>query len=474
MYRLLISKTNFKYFQKGTGFAQTLFLLLLGISFRSHGQVDTVRIMTYNVLNYGDACQGSPTIMTSYLKTIVGFCAPDLMGLVKLQAIKLTTTDVNGISPVGFADTIIKYALNVNFPGRYAHCPLTNVSLSGEMTVLFYNQHKFTCKDVSTLYTNVTDFDLYTLYYNDPYLGSTHDTTFLYVVLNHTISGNSSTGRDQQIAGTIAALQNRFYHWPNLIDMGDFNVHSSYEPGYQEEVAPPDTNFRFFDPPFYPDATLTYPLNWDSNPVTATAYLTTSTRQSPSLPNTCGTSGGAKSWYDHILLSPWIVNNSNYIQYLRDSYKTIGNDGHRLSISVNDSTTNGSNTSAPSPVVNALFEFSNKYPVMLSLLVYPNTTGHSLPDPDLFTGIATEQINESSIRIVNPVLNREIHFWAQSSSEDQKTVCSWYDLSGRQLLKDEFMIGEGETTRSVALKSGCYILHIHLSARDFFFKTIIQ
>jgi hypothetical protein len=35
----------------------------------------------------------------------------------------------------------------------------------------------------------------------------------------------------------------------------------------------------------------------------------------------------------------------------------------------NDSTTNGKNTSAPSAVVNAMFQFSNKYPMMAKFLV---------------------------------------------------------------------------------------------------------
>jgi hypothetical protein len=53
----------------------------------------------------------------------------------------------------------------------------------------------------------------------------------------------------------------------------------------------------------------------------------------------------------------------------------LGNDGHRLNIAVNDNTTNGTNTSAPANVLDALFYFSDKYPVLVKLAVtYSNVT----------------------------------------------------------------------------------------------------
>jgi hypothetical protein len=109
-------------------------------------------------------------------------------------------------------------------------------------------------------------------------------------------------------------------------------------------------------------------------------YLTTSTRSSASIPNTCGTSGGAKSWFDHIFISPWLVTGANYMQYIPNSYQTIGNDGNRLGVDIN-STTPATNNSAPSSVINALFQFSNKYPVMLKLLVKANRNRVSPTDP---------------------------------------------------------------------------------------------
>jgi hypothetical protein len=376
-----------------------ILLLWMGYTNTCFSQDDTLRVMTYNVLHYGDGCQGSNSYLHAKLKTIVQFANPDILGLVKMQAIKLNSTDFNGISPVGFADSVIVYALDAAYPGRYAYCTLTDAAnaADGDMDVLFYNQNKLGFVSVINLCKTQEDFDLYKLYYKDPNLATTLDTTFLYVILNHTISGSTTSGRDQQDSVVVKGLKNSFYHLPNLISMGDFNTHTSSEPGYELLTTTSDTSFIFCDPPFVLDHKLTYPSNWSSGS-SASAYLNTTTRQSSTVPNSCGTNGGAKDWFIHILLSRWIANNFNYIKYIPNSYTTIGNDGKRLSISVNDSTSNGKNTSAPSNVLNALFDLSDKYPIMAKLGITYNTTGTSPKNP-------VNSINE----IINPIDNITIY-----------------------------------------------------------------
>src|SRR5579859_6845673 len=82
---------------------------------------DTLRIMTYNVLHYGDHCQGTNSSLHAYLKTIVQYKSPDVLGLVKAQVIKLSAGDFTGISPPGFADSILVNGLNAAFPDRYGY-----------------------------------------------------------------------------------------------------------------------------------------------------------------------------------------------------------------------------------------------------------------------------------------------------------------------------------------------------------------
>src|ERR1039458_6975041 len=86
-----------------------LFLIVLFPVSATHAQNDTVRVMAYNVLHYGDGCQGSNQFLHSNIKTIVKYYNPDVLGLVKMQSIKLSTTDFSGYMKVGFADSVIVY-----------------------------------------------------------------------------------------------------------------------------------------------------------------------------------------------------------------------------------------------------------------------------------------------------------------------------------------------------------------------------
>ncbi|MEI6594199.1 MAG: T9SS type A sorting domain-containing protein [Bacteroidota bacterium] len=399
-------------------------------------QNDTLKVMAYNVLNYGDACQGSNKVMRNYLKNIISYTQPDILGLVKMSTIKRFPSDFNGNLPIDFCDSIVQYVLNPSGNISYNYCQYTNEARGGDMNVLFYNKNKLANIYTRVLTVNVTDFDLYKFYYKDSNLANSHDTTFLYVVLFHTQSGSDATVRNAQQIATFNALKTRFAFLPNMIMMGDFNLRSSSESGYNQMVTSTDTTFRFCDPPFAIDKVFTYPASWQGS-ATYAAYQTTSTRMDLIHPNSCGTDGGAKDWYDHILFSPWMVNGVNYMSYVPHSYKTIGNDGKRMSISINDSTTYGKNLSAPADVINSIFQLSNKYPIVSSIIVKSNTTGNSPNDPqESITGIAELSFDANAISISNPsgnILSVRIN----EKLLDKKMEISIRDISGKEFLKLE-------------------------------------
>lgn len=336
---------------------------------------DTLKVMAYNVLYYGDFCQGSPAQLDNYFQTIIQYTQPDILSCEKVYTFPSTPGAVGN-----YADEITNNVLNKVFPDQYAYAPPSNNSGAKNMNILFYNKQKLSCVKMQTIVANVTDFNLYKLYYNDANLNITHDTTFLYILVNHTQSGSSSSIRDQQVTQEMTALRNKFLYFPNLINMGDFNTTSSFEPGYISVTDTSNAATAMSDPPYFPDKSLQYPGYWDSSPNTVNSYLTTSTRSSATFPNACGTSGGAKGWYDHIFISPWIVTGTNYIKYIQGSYKTIGNDGNRLGVDIN-STSPVMNNAAPASVIDALFQFSNKYPVMIKLAVKANRNAVSPSDP---------------------------------------------------------------------------------------------
>ncbi len=338
-------------------------------------KTDTLNIMAYNVLKYGDGCQGSTDSLNGYLKTIIQYLHPDLFSFEKMAAF-----DPTAAGSVNLAANINSNGLDAVFPGRYAYAMPTNLARATDMAVLFYNKQKLTYVKTETLEANVTDVDLYKLYYNDPNLSITHDTTYIYVLVNHTQSGTSSSIRDIQVSTEMRDLRSKFEYLPNLVNMGDFNAHNSLEQGYQSIITSPDTSTKMSDPPFYPDKSVNYPAEWETNTVSYAPFLTTTTRALATVPNSCGTGDGAKSWYDHIFISPWLVNGTNYVRYIPNSYNTIGNDGHRMGVDIN-SASPIINTSAPAPVLNALFQFSDKYPITIKLLVKANRNAYSTADP---------------------------------------------------------------------------------------------
>ncbi|HWZ21080.1 MAG TPA: hypothetical protein VNW06_00420, partial [Cytophagaceae bacterium] len=114
--------------------------------------------MTYNVLNYGDQCQGPNSLLHSYLKTIVADVKPDLLGLVKMSSIKLSPSDINNLAPYGFADSIIASALNPGTLNSFSYCPLTNISGDNKTSVLFYNNAKLGYLSTTMLSSIVSDF----------------------------------------------------------------------------------------------------------------------------------------------------------------------------------------------------------------------------------------------------------------------------------------------------------------------------
>ncbi len=410
--------------------------------------IDTLRVMEYNTLDFGPGgCQTPASNQVStvypYLKAIVQYGNPDILGLDKMQCVKTSISDVNGLSTPYFPDTIISECLDAAFPGRYSWCPFTDLSRcsGGNSSILFYDQNKLAYESTTVMSYGPEDIDMQKFYYKQ-WLNGGADTTFLYVILCHTISDdNTDTGRSRQDSDVLNKVKTLFPYIPNMIYMGDFNTHASNEGGYEYLTQTTDTGFTFNDPPFHPDAALTYPQIWHSGN-SDQAWFTTTTRSSATNPNSCGTSGGAKDWYDHILLSPWIVNGTNNIKYVRNSYKTIGNDGARAGISVNS----GTNTSAPANVINGLFYFSDKYPLEVTLTVNP------------VLAVRNIQSQPGSIKINNPVEDALVmHF--ESFLNGQQITMNVLDVCGRSLYQSSFIINNTTIRKNIPLIPGVYFIH---------------
>lgn len=454
--------------------------LLMATSFmvgghKTSAQNDTVKVMAYNVLDYGFDCQGPVAGYHQYLKTIIDYTQPDILTLEKMASIPMYAGDISGKAPVGFGDSILAHVLNVVVSNKFAYAPFSNNAGASNMSMLFYNSQRFGFAGIVFNYSNITDFNCYKLFYKDANLSLTHDTTFLYIIPNHDISGSTNVSqRAEQITGYMSLIQQHFSHLPNMISMGDFNLRYTIEPLYQTLTALPDSNFRFYDPPFFPDNKFSYPANWDINPAAYSGYLTTSTRALATAPNSCGTSDGGKNWYDHIFISPWLVNNSDYIHYVPNSYRTIGNDGHRVGISANDNTSNVNN-SAPTEVIEAIYQMSNKYPIMMDLIITPDSNGISPASPELhsITDINNTTIKDKKISIVNPV-NDQLSIYISNDFIGRKMQLHCFDNFGRMILSKEITMTGNNVKIPLNTLPGIYFISIAMDNSVVYKSVLIK
>jgi hypothetical protein len=443
-------------------------LLTLLFAKSSTAQTDTLRVMTYNTLYYGNGCQGPNDRYHGYFKTIVGHTNPDVISLVKTASPKLTPDDPYGSAPYGFVDSILRFALNAAFPGRYACCPITNSAMTNNVVMLFYDTRKLGFVSLVCSYVNITDFNTYKLYYKDPNLERTHDTTFLYFTLNHDKSGDEfEKVRLNQISGCMGLVKQHFKQFPNYINLGDFNSRGADERFYQLLTKNPDSNFCLYDPPFFPDRKLKYPAHWDHEGEYS-AYFTTSTRESAVVPNACGTGGGGKNWYDHIFISRWVMENTNYVRYIPNSYRTIGNDGQRFRVSAINKNAHV-NSSAPENVVYALYQMSNKYPVMIDLAVTQNTTGTSPADPEIPVDAFVQKEEVSIDSVVTDEL--KIHFSPSFVGQEVEVVAT--DAAGDKVFKKKFIIRRAEMSFRFKEAPGTYTVKIS-GKHNLIFSTTVR
>ena len=330
----------------------------MGFNTLCHGQsfqYDTLSIVTYNTLNYGfHPTSHCPSLITSnkhrYLKEIVQYLNPDILGLVKM------TGDLPSFS----TDSVIN-VLDSVCPDCYGHSQFTNRSGYKKINMLYYKKSKLEYVGTTTIFsrdTNISDINLHKLYYKDSNLSVTHDTTYLNIVQAHLISGpNNTLQRLTEINGVKGWLDTNIVSSENILFMGDLNTKSSMEPCFQALINTSNNYTVFFDP----DSQLG---DWVNFPANFANYLTQSTRVTD--PGDCGSVGGMNSRFDHILCTSSIMNGTINLQYIPGSFKVIGQDGLHTNQPLNGLPTD---TVVPPFILNDLYLMSSHLPVLLKLRI---------------------------------------------------------------------------------------------------------
>jgi endonuclease/exonuclease/phosphatase family metal-dependent hydrolase len=343
------------------------FFLLINIA--GFAQTDTIRVASYNILRYGRPLANRYQLKNTHLQPILNTIKPDLIGFNEID------TTITGI-----LDT-----LNKAMPYAMNHGPEYNTTNTDIIDALFWKSGKFRLLHDTVICNYVRDIVAYDLYYDDPLLGSQHDTIKLTVITAHLKSSNGVPDRGLRDTETRRVIRylDRLNDTLNIVMMGDFNLYKSTEAAYQNLTAPANTLSRLNDP-------INRPGNWDGQVAFADVHT-----QSPRVVQLSdeGASGGLDSRFDFVLLSDAIMNGWKGLRYIPGTYTTFGNDGRHFNRALTDTP---SHPTLPPGTIQALYSCSDHLPVYADLTVTPRI----IAAPN---AIARNSHSPSSVLIANPV-----------------------------------------------------------------------
>lgn len=322
---------------------------------------DTIKVMTYNLLNYGfytNYCTTSNNNVSNkneYLKTIIDYTLPDILGVVEIAP-----DDT-------YIDGFLYNVLNQNGRDYYAKTPKSNYSGSSIINMLYYDSRKMTLSFWVSLPTTYRDINIYTFYFENDALQN-GDTVYLTCIVMHLKAGNTDSDASDRtaMAQTLMNFLNNFNENTNYLVMGDFNLYSSSEGAYQQLTNHPNANIRFYD-------FINKSGDWSNNPYFS-LYHTQSTHSN----SNCFIGGGLDDRFDFILGNINTITGAKGFKYIANSYTTLGQDGLHFNKGLLDSPTN---TTVPSNVLNALYGNSDHLPI-ISKFIVDNTlsiSDYSLP-----------------------------------------------------------------------------------------------
>lgn len=406
---------------------QILFLLLLLPALSLISQ-DTVRMMHYNLLNFGNnygSCNSTNNNVdekTAWLKTVVDYMKPDIL-------------TVNEISKdPQYHQLILDYALNT-MGSEYLKASPPNFANSSIMNQVFYRTEKLELVDNTVIVTNLRDIDIFKFRYRD---SESSQPVFLNCVVVHLKAGSNSDDEEERAdeAQRLMGYLSDFSATGNYTLSGDFNVYSGYEQAYQKFINHSNQSIRFYDP-------LNKTGQWHENSFFADVH-TQSTHNSGS----CHSGGGLDDRFDFILVSDEILNGTDKIKYIEGSYKALGQDGLHFNSSVNAAPLN---TSVPSGVLDAIYNLSDHLPIVCQLHI------------EKVQSVAGHESLAQHFSISNPVTdNLTVRYKGEKLQNIHFSVIS---TTGTVSFDQKALVSPGETLVLPAnrLSKGFYLLKITTS-----------
>ena len=408
-----------------------LFLLFCAFYLQIQAQ-DTLTVMQYNMLNYGNYTSYCTTANNNHeekevlLNTILHYVAPDIFTVNEMGQYEF------------YHDRILSEVLNTNGKDYYRRAEISNIANSYIINGLFYDSRKLTFHSQYVAQWDIRDINVYKLYYKHPSLAQ-GDTTYIHCIVAHLKSSQGTVNvekRATMVNSTMNWLKNNMSPG-NYLMMGDFNVYNSSEPAYQLLTNPEPSyqTFAFYDP-------INQPGNWHN----AASFAEIHTQSVSASGTGCQAGGGMDDRFDFILASEKIMQGTANVTYISETYKALGQDGLHFDKSITDPP---QNTKVPQDVLNALGTHSDHLPVVMKLLMRGGPTGvnHEL------TNINTAKIRYSGNE----------HYLYINSSKDQQIQTSIIDLTGKVISSETLHLSPGNNTLELPtnhLSRGIYLLRV--------------
>lgn len=409
-------------------------LLLTSISFSQ----ENLKVMYYNLLKFPDVADRADT-----LKNIIQHTQPDIFV-------------VNELKNIYGANLIMTHAMNVDGVSHYSQAVFQDANGSDTDNHLYYNSTKVGFIEQNNINANTRAISEYVLYYKDPNLAQTNDTTFLYVYGCHLKAGNASdisTGggntltNGERRGAAVLAFKNYLTNHSrtkNIIVGGDMNTYSSSEVAYSNFISAGTMNL--VDP-------IGQTGNWNNSYSFRNIHTQSTRGSSVTNPYGGGSTGGMDDRFDMIFVSNDIMNGSQGAEYVNNSYKAVGQDGNHYNNSINS----GTNTAVPQDVAKSLFYMSDHLPVMLEVQVGGPVSIQQ--QEDLITTLSFN----SETRVLS------VDFEKEHQLIDLQVV----SLSGQQIVRKQFYNTSTLSDYFSELGTGMYIINLIADGKPVSAKVLV-
>ena len=308
---------------------------LLIIIFLEVLNASTVRILTYNLLNYEDENNREGDYVM-----ILDLVEPDLIIAQEI------------IGQTGYSH-FQSDVLDVLEPNAWSSAPFTNQSAQQDIA-LYYKSDIFTFIGTNVVYTAQSS--------------GTRDV--IEWVMLHNLSGvefnvygvhlkasSGSSNANQRLQETTILRNHLNNLAPNFFIVGgDFNIYSnnsSSEPAFDMLTSSSDDN----------DGQMFDPINRIGHWHNDSSYSDVHTQSPRTSSFGGGANGGMDDRFDWLFVSQSILDQDSPMQYVEGTYWAVGNDGNHFNDAIND----GNNNSVSEEIADALHDASDHLPVYMDV-----------------------------------------------------------------------------------------------------------